>query len=201
MADTTDAQADWRDNAEYAGFFARLIAALLDTVVLMLPLSLLFSWLFVAVWGGANFGEAEAARIAQAQGDPLAMQAVMQQLAAEGHFSRWIMENLIFTTVSGALVILTWYLFSASPGKLMLGMKIVDATTGKPPRNGQNIGRYLGYFVSMLGIFLGFLWVGFDPRKQGWHDKMAGTVVVYKRSLPPELAALTHYAEDKRKDG
>ena len=41
--------------------------------------------------------------------------------------------------------------------------------------------RYLGYYVSAIPFGLGLLWVAFDPRKQGWHDKMAGTVVVRRR--------------------
>jgi uncharacterized RDD family membrane protein YckC len=36
----------------------------------------------------------------------------------------------------------------------------------------------------MLPIFLGFVWVAFDRRKQGWHDKLAGTVVVRPRRKP-----------------
>ncbi len=44
----------------------------------------------------------------------------------------------------------------------------------------QLIGRYLGYYVSIFALGVGFLWVAFDPRKQGWHDKMAGTVVIRK---------------------
>lgn len=43
------------------------------------------------------------------------------------------------------------------------------------------IGRYLGYFVSMLFLGLGCIWVAFDSRKQGWHDKLAGTVVVRRK--------------------
>ena len=45
-------------------------------------------------------------------------------------------------------------------------------------RPGQLIGRYLGYYVSILPMMLGIIGVGFDARKQGWHDKLAGTVVI-----------------------
>jgi uncharacterized RDD family membrane protein YckC len=38
--------------------------------------------------------------------------------------------------------------------------------------------RLLCYFVSALPFYLGFLWAAFDRRKQGWHDKIAGTVVI-----------------------
>ncbi len=40
------------------------------------------------------------------------------------------------------------------------------------------MGRYLGYFASTIPLCLGFLWIAFDKRKQGWHDKLAGTVVI-----------------------
>ncbi len=49
-----------------------------------------------------------------------------------------------------------------------------------PLSNGQAIGRYLAYYVSSIPLGLGLLWVAFDRRKQGWHDKLAGTFVIRK---------------------
>ena len=57
--------------------------------------------------------------------------------------------------------------------------KIVDARTGGAPSTASLVKRYAGYLVSMLPFFLGFAWIAIDRRKQGWHDKIAGTVVVY----------------------
>lgn len=48
------------------------------------------------------------------------------------------------------------------------------------------IGRYLAYYVSLIPFGLGFIWVAFDGRKQGWHDKLAGTVVVRKKNREPK---------------
>jgi len=36
----------------------------------------------------------------------------------------------------------------------------------------------VGYFIAFLPVGLGFFWIIWDKRKQGWHDKIAGTVVV-----------------------
>ena len=36
------------------------------------------------------------------------------------------------------------------------------------------VGRYFAYYLSTIVFLLGFIWVGFDARKQGWHDKLAG---------------------------
>jgi len=43
------------------------------------------------------------------------------------------------------------------------------------------MGRYL---ISKLALYLGFIWIAFDRRKQGWHDKIAGTVVVRGEKMP-----------------
>jgi hypothetical protein len=63
--------------------------------------------------------------------------------------------------------------------------KIVDAKTGGKPSTGQLIGRYFAYFLSMLPLFLGFIWVAWDRKKQGLHDKLSGTVVI-KRVKPKD---------------
>lgn len=60
----------------------------------------------------------------------------------------------------------------------MLKLYITDARTGGRPSRRQLVGRYLAYYVSMIPLFLGFFWIGWDKRKQGFHDKLAGTVVV-----------------------
>jgi uncharacterized RDD family membrane protein YckC len=61
---------------------------------------------------------------------------------------------------------------------MMLNLRIADAETGGTPTTGQFLGRYLGYYVAAIPLFLGIIWVGIDKRKQGWHDKLAGTVVI-----------------------
>ena len=57
-------------------------------------------------------------------------------------------------------------------------LRVVDADTGQALSTPQAIGRYLGYYVSILPLMLGIFWVGIDKKKQGFHDKLAGTVVV-----------------------
>ncbi|MCF4372590.1 RDD family protein, partial [Acinetobacter baumannii] len=42
----------------------------------------------------------------------------------------------------------------------------------------QSLIRYIGYIPSILVFCIGLIWVAFDAKKQGWHDKMAKTVVV-----------------------
>ena len=65
-------------------------------------------------------------------------------------------------------------------------MKVVDERTGLTPGVGQSIVRYVAYFASIIPFFLGFLWIAVDKKKQGWHDKIAKTVVI--KNKPAMLA-------------
>jgi uncharacterized RDD family membrane protein YckC len=81
----------------------------------------------------------------------------------------------------GVLAVLAfWRLCGATPGKLAAGIRIVDARTGAPAPIGRLALRLLCYLVSALPLYLGFLWIAVDRRKQGWHDKIARTLVIYQ---------------------
>ena len=86
--------------------------------------------------------------------------------------------DLVFFLIVGAVVVAFWRYCGATPGKLAVGVKVVDARTGRPPSTHRLVLRFLAYLVSALPLYLGFLWIALDRRKQGWHDKIAGTVVV-----------------------
>jgi uncharacterized RDD family membrane protein YckC len=86
--------------------------------------------------------------------------------------------DLLIALVVGIVIVSFWRYCGATPGKLAVGVKIVDAQTGNPPSTGRLVVRLLCYLLSALPLYLGFLWVAIDRRKQGWHDKIAGTVVI-----------------------
>jgi len=74
--------------------------------------------------------------------------------------------------------IILWMYKSATPGKMILHLKVLDDVTGNKLTIGQSIGRYFAYIPAMLILFIGIFWVAWDKKKQGWHDKLAKTVVV-----------------------
>lgn len=95
-------------------------------------------------------------------------------------------DFLISWVLPAVAVIMFWIFKQATPGKMAISAKIVDAATGQPASSAQLIGRYFAYFVATLPLFIGIIWVAFDKRKQGWHDKLAGTVVVKSINTGPE---------------
>jgi len=92
--------------------------------------------------------------------------------------------NYVFPVVA---IVLFWRYKQATPGKMAIRAKVVDAKTGGVPSVGQCIGRYFAYFLSTIPLGLGYLWVAFDPKKQAWHDKLAGTVVVRPKKRDTEV--------------
>ena len=71
-----------------------------------------------------------------------------------------------------------WTTSGATPGKMVMKLKVVNAQTGELLDPGTSILRYVGYFISALPLYLGFIWVAFDENKEGFHDKIAKTRVI-----------------------
>ncbi|MBL1277583.1 MAG: RDD family protein [Ectothiorhodospiraceae bacterium] len=92
-------------------------------------------------------------------------------------------EGLIRTALILLFTVIMWLRFLGTPGKLLLECQVVDADTLEPMSPKQAMLRYVGYIASTLPLFLGFLWVARDARKQGFHDKIANTVVVFQSEI------------------
>lgn len=63
-------------------------------------------------------------------------------------------------------------------GKMAVGIKVVNAEGYMPGLGTAALREVVGKFISIIALYLGFLWVIWDGRKQGWHDKIANTYVV-----------------------
>lgn len=136
---------------EYGGFWIRVGAALIDSLLILLVIGPLLTLIY-----GQKYW-----------------------LGAVGSTGYW---DILFNYVLPAAAIVAFWIYkSATPGKMALGLVIVDADTGQKPSTAQCIGRYLAYYVATLPLLLGIIWVGIDKRKQGWHDKLARTVVIRTR--------------------
>lgn len=135
-----------RGEPQFAGFWRRALAFMLDVIMFSIVLGLLL---------GPKFMQAEL----------------------------WSAEDLLSHVLSLLLTVWLWLKFLGTPGKLLLNCQIVDAQTFKPLSAKQAFLRYLSYFVSLLPLGLGFLWIAWDKRKQGFHDKIANTVVLYGAEL------------------
>lgn len=83
-----------------------------------------------------------------------------------------------------SIIIAFWAFRSATPGKMLFKLQVVDAQSLGPVPVPRLLLRYAGYYMATIPLGLGLLWVGWDARKQGWHDKLAGTVVIRSDTHP-----------------
>ena len=144
--------ANWPARLEYVGFWARVGAALIDSVLLLAIITPLLYWFY----GPGYF--------------------------LEGDAVHGLADVLLNWALPAVAVIVFWVYRQATPGKMVIKARIVDADSAGPPSTGQLVGRYFAYYISIIPLCLGLFWVAFDARKQGWHDKLARTVVVRDRS-------------------
>ena len=139
---------------EYIGFWLRVAAAFIDTAAVS-----------VAVL-------------------PILMIIISDSLPIHDSLIKLFLYFSVVTILTLLAVVIFWIFKSATPGKMLIDAIIVDADTLGPPSKWQLIVRYLGYYVSIIPFCLGLFWVGWDNRKQGFHDKLARTVVIRKSTRP-----------------
>jgi len=134
---------------EYVGFWKRFVAFVIDSLILIVVVVPLV----LAIYGRDYLARSET-----------------------GFAGFW--DFVIQAVLPAIAVILFWRYQGATPGKMAIHAKIVDARSGGAPSTGRLVARYFAYIVSILPLFLGFVWIAIDRRKQGWHDKIAGTLVI-----------------------
>lgn len=150
---STPASHEAKQEQKYVGFWARFAASFLDWIlinILCIP-----AWIFLIYRAQYPSG--------------------LDDSDVEGTI---LLYSALYILAQIILLVL-WFVKRASVGKMAISAKIVDAKTGKAPTKNQLIGRYFAYLLSFLPLGLGFLWIAFDSKKQGWHDKLAGTAVIY----------------------
>jgi uncharacterized RDD family membrane protein YckC len=87
---------------------------------------------------------------------------------------------VLFIVLPALATIFCWHRYGATPGKITFSARIVDARSGGRPSVPRLAIRWLAYIISAAPLFLGFAWIAIDRRKQAWHDKIAGTLVIYE---------------------
>lgn len=92
-----------------------------------------------------------------------------------------LLANCVGFLLSLAYFVVFWATTGQTLGKMAMGIKVVGID-GTPISWGKAILRYIGYIISGLVLALGFIWIAFDSQRQGWHDKIASTVVVRKEA-------------------
>ncbi|HDQ04020.1 MAG TPA: RDD family protein [Deltaproteobacteria bacterium] len=149
----------------FAGFWRRFVAYFIDSLIIGVIFFVLFMVGVIAFFVGAASGQGSG--LMERLSDPVTLTSATILM--------WIFGLAVnisyFTYFHGAT--------GRTPGKMLLGLQVISAD-GKPITFGIAFLRAVGYLVSGAIFNLGFIWVAFDKRKQGWHDKIAATAVIIR---------------------
>ena len=173
---------------KYATFNRRMMAATIDSLVLMF-LAPMFNYLVpIHTMALQKYDTGS-------QDPDAAKQFLIHALTDPEFMGSWLANLLAQALFICFLSAICWHFWSATPGKMLLRIKIVDAKTEGRITDKQILRRVLGYMVSGACFMLGFFWIGIDKHRQGWHDKFAGTAVIVipwrkkKKDIANEAAA------------
>jgi uncharacterized RDD family membrane protein YckC len=156
---------------DYAGFWLRLGAVLIDGVILWG-----FNYLMTGIWN-ISTGLVWSSISTQQIGD-----AVTVPVTHIGW--RWLLFLIVFV----AYFMVFWAWRGQTPGKMLARIKITYLDGSNIGWNGAFI-RFVGYLISAVFLFIGFFWLPFDARKQGLYDKLANTYVI---RLPRKTAQISN---------
>ena len=149
---------------DFAPHGARLVAYLVDALIVTAVSIVLIVLVGLVFISGASLSE----------------DAETVNVSAEA-----VVATVLLTFVVVLLVLLYFPFFWArggqTPGMAIFGLRVVDDRTGGPVGWGTAGLRMLGMYVATAVFYLGFIWILVDKRRRGFHDLIAGTVVV-KRS-------------------
>jgi len=145
----------------YGGFWIRFVALIIDGVVLGI-----INWIIrlplVAILGVGTLGAAGSGSVAGV-GAVLAATGLLTLIS----FAVGIAYQVYFLTTRGA-----------TPGKMVLGLKVIRADGG-PISAGLAVGRYLAQILSAMILLIGYIIAGFDSEKRSLHDRICDTRVIY----------------------
>lgn len=153
---------------QYAGFWLRFLAIIIDGVILAVPIWILEA-IFFAIFGLGSI--ASLSRLGP-NPDPTAAVAALSgmiggilMICFVAFFLHWLYFSLMESSAKQATL-----------GKMVLSLKVTDLN-GQRLTFGRATGRYFSKIISALIMYVGFIMAGFTEKKQALHDMIAGTLV------------------------
>lgn len=159
---------------QYAGFVTRMVAIIIDILIVIVSVLVITASISLPIdfFLGVNTQTCTVAG---------ASSALLRDLV-------WLRDLLCgaVNVISVTVAILTgpiYFIFLATAGgqtvgKYVMGVRVVRLD-GKPMTYFGSALRWFGYLASLLPLGMGFFWVVIDDRRRGFHDKIAGTCVLY----------------------
>ena len=169
----------------YAGFWKRLLAYIIDQIIISMGLFLVIAPLFI-VFGLSFIPSHYFDKFDNYNLTGFALQDYDDEMAVAAFFMLFMLIGFIFV-ISICAQWLYYALMESSNkqatiGKMILGIVVTDMY-GRKITFGKASGRYFGKIISKLILNIGYIIAAFTEKKQALHDLIAGCLVVNKSEL------------------
>lgn len=167
----------------YSDITTRLFAIAVDLVILMLPNLILTNIILGMLFAVPNQYDVTVAHVferhPELQVDAIKLMRYIAQYYP-GEFViivRQFMIKVIISIFLLAIYIIPFiHKLGSTPGKMLVGLKVVDSITGQKISWTQSIIRFFGYFISFP---LGLIFAGMRKDRRSWHDFISDSVVIF----------------------
>lgn len=165
-----------KQDSKYPGFIGRMFSAVLDLMLASIVIIPICHIIYGTIYDGPPPSQEYRLKLETSYKNKTT-------ITREDAFKnlgdvKWYVEQFIQISLLGLFVLFFWNRYGATPGKMMLHMRIVDhKTLGKPTRI-QYFLRLIGYVVSAVPVGLGIFYILLNKKHRAWHDLIAGTVVI-----------------------
>lgn len=184
---------DLKQDVEYAGFSPRLYASLIDTALSTILLIPVIG--FVKRILGESLPSITLKKylfsLQDTATDKEELRNSLEAMFYDGLVTNYLLEMLVFYVFLGAIIVMFWWAKDATPGKKILGIRVVNAKTLESPGLVQCVVRVFAYILSILPLMLGFFWTNIDKKRRCFHDLVAGTAVIKVKRTTTNIDSLS----------
>ncbi len=153
-------QAGPAPGVEFAPHGGRLVAYILDGIIISIVVTILAVIGGIAIWAGST---------------------VVDNRVTDISTGAVVIGGLLFLLailVGVAYFPFFWARSGQTPGMRPFNLRVVRDSDGGSIGWGTAILRLLGLWIASAVFYLGFIWIFIDKRRRGWQDLIAGTIVV-----------------------
>ncbi len=160
----------------FASHGPRLVAYIIDSLIVSVVFFVLFFVLGAVLFAGARPGLTDLSDLSPSDFENGAVPP-----AAAAALAGFTIFVLVAIVVSFAYFPFFWARSGQTPGMRPFGLYVVRDSDGGKVSAGQAILRLIGLIISGIPLYLGYIWIFIDKRHRGWHDLIAGTVMIERK--------------------
>jgi uncharacterized RDD family membrane protein YckC len=151
---------------QYSGFLSRVFGFMIDVIIIILVDAIFYLLVYALLLRFTDFS----INACPTQ-ETFSLRVMTCQITSWGF-------NAFLAAFPIVYMLFFWTLTGQTLGDYAVGIRVVR-TNGRRVNLISGLVRFFGYFLCFVTLGLGFLWILIDNRRQGWHDKLAGTCVIY----------------------